>query len=188
MKKLIFITLSSFVLFACGGGEEKSEETEKNKDKAAEVKTPEQDVKKEVVANAETTIQIDGMVCEHACVSSVKKNILAMEGVEGIEIDFEKDRKINSCKVKFDNTMVSEQDFINKINEINDGAYKAVEGEVAPIEENNSDHSENKQIDNVDADVSDLFNFKGSFEVSETGLGSSFFSIPSLFDIFTFGF
>ncbi|MCB0479155.1 MAG: heavy-metal-associated domain-containing protein [Crocinitomicaceae bacterium] len=186
MKKLVFITLSSFVLFACGGGEEKSEETEKNKDKAAEVKTPEQENKKEIVANAETTIQIDGMVCEHACVSSVKKNILAMEGVEGIEIDFVKDRKINSCKVKFDNTMVSEQDFINKINEINDGAYKAVEGEEVPAEEN-TDHTQNKMKD-IDTDVSEFFDLKGSFEVSSSDIGTSFFSLPSLFDIFTFGF
>ena len=185
MKHLFIIALSSLVLFSCGGGEEKSDETEKNKEKAAQTETPE---KKEIVANAETTIQIDGMVCEHACVSSVKKNILAMEGVTGIEIDFEKDRKVNSCKVMFDDKMLSQQDFINKINEINDGAYKVVEGEEAPVkvEEKTMKKSETKE----EVEISSIFKVgrSSSFNVSTSDVTESFFSFSSFFDFFTFGF
>lgn len=186
MKRLVFITLSSFVLFACGGGEEKSEETEKNKEKAAQVESSEKEEKKEIVANAESKLNIDGMVCEHACVSSVKKSILAMEGVSGIEIDFVKDRKVNSCKVKYDNTLVSEEDFINKINEINDGAYKVVDGEV----EEPAIETPKKNKKSETTEVSSLFDYEGSSSFSVSGsssMGDSFFSFSSLFDFFTFG-
>ena len=183
MKQVFIIALSSVVLFSCGGGGEKPEESKENKEKAAQTETP---AKKEIIANAETTIQIDGMICEHACVSSVKKNILAMEGVTGIEVDFEKDRKVNSCTVKFDDQMLSEADFVNKINEINDGAYKVVQGSNKSIikEEKTMKKSEEENVE-----ISDVFkSVGGTINASNPGTGDSFFSFPSLFDIFTFGF
>jgi copper chaperone CopZ len=184
MKHLFVIALSSFVLFSCGGGEEKTDETEKNKEKAAQVEGTSEEVKKEIVANAETTINIDGMVCEHACVSSVKKNILAMEGVSDIIIDFDKERKVNSCTVKFDDGLVSEEDFVNKINEINDGAYKVVDGEEPILKEQKT----KKKNDEENNDVSQFLDLDGSINASGSSIGDSFFTFPSLFDLFTFGF
>lgn len=187
MKQLIFIALASFTLFSCGGGEDKTEETDKNKDKAAQNEEVNAEEKKEVIANAETTLNIDGMVCEHNCVASVKKNIMAMEGVSDIIINFEKGRDVNSCVVKFDDQLISEEDMISKINEINDKAYKVVDGEVEEPVIKEQKTKKNNTTDSKD-DVSQFFELDKSFKASGSNVGDSFFSFPSLFDIFTFGF
>lgn len=189
MKQLIFTLIGSLILLSCGGGEDKSEETEKNKEKAAQIKDDANSNKKEFIANAESSIQIEGMVCEHACVSSVKKNILAMEGVSGIEMDFVKDRKINSCIVKYDNSLVSEEDFVKKINEINDGAYKVVvEDSKTNDEPKIKELKTEKKSKLKNNDVSEFLDLDNSIQASGSNMGDSFFSFPSLFDFFTFGF
>ncbi|GIV44563.1 MAG: hypothetical protein KatS3mg035_1686 [Bacteroidia bacterium] len=50
----------------------------------------------EYVTNADATesvatLEIDGMMCEHACVASIKQKVGALAGVSSVEINFEEE-------------------------------------------------------------------------------------------------
>jgi len=74
-------------------------------------------------------IVIEGMSCEMACVSSVNKTVIALEGTSNINIHFDADQKTDTCFVDYDETVISPNELIGAIQNCNGGAYavKAIE-------------------------------------------------------------
>ena len=75
---------------------------------------------------SEVKLGIEGMMCAKGCAAKIKKELLEIEGVSSVRIDFEDERKINYAIVDL-NTKTSEIDALYKqVNNIADGKLYGV--------------------------------------------------------------
>lgn len=74
-------------------------------------------------------IVIEGMSCERACVSSINKTVVAMNGTSNINIHFNASNTTDTCYVDYDENVVSPNDLVEAIQKCNGGVYtvKAIE-------------------------------------------------------------
>ena len=76
------------------------------------------------------TLEIEGMMCEIGCVAKVKKELLELEGVSNVVMDFDSDRETNFANVEFDINSVSLFSIYNSVNSIADGKLYGVKAVV----------------------------------------------------------
>ncbi|MBX7093663.1 MAG: hypothetical protein K1X56_02995 [Flavobacteriales bacterium] len=158
MKKSISTLFFAATLFfiSCGGAETKpeTENTDSTEETSAAPKAP---VNPDMIAD----LGISGMSCEINCVGAVRKTLMKMEGVASFEMDFNAENDVNHAIVKFDSKVVSRDEMISAVEEVNEHAYTV-------------ESSEEKTISN-DANVN-----------TDGGNGSSTENSPSLslFSIF----
>ena len=146
---------------ACNSSHQEGEHQEENAQKG------------EVSANAVADLYISGMVCEMNCVGTVNKTLMKMEGVASFEMeDFDGEKDINHAIVQFDKNIVSEQEMISAIEELNDGIYKVESSEVKDLEVTNGSSASQA---NETEDTRDSASY---------GSGGQF-SLPNIFDLFS---
>ena len=75
----------------------------------------------EVVANAETSLKVEGMMCEVGCVGTIEKALYATAGVSSCDIDFEN----ATALVRFDSTQIATAEIVDVINGLAEGHYTA---------------------------------------------------------------
>ena len=75
-------------------------------------------------------LEVDGMMCEVACGSKIRKELLELAGVANADIDFEADRERNFAEVEFDPSQLGVEDLIRQIQAIADGIYEVKQVEV----------------------------------------------------------
>jgi copper chaperone CopZ len=129
MKKLIIFSSIALFFAACGG--EKKEDTPAADSTKTEAAAPKAEVHPNMIAD----LGISGMACEHNCVGSVRKKLLSMAGVATFEMAFDANAEVNHAIVKFDKNIVSEQQMIDAIQELNDNQYKVESKEFTPLQE-----------------------------------------------------
>jgi copper chaperone CopZ len=78
-------------------------------------------VNENVVANAETKLAIEGMVCSMGCVTAIQNELRSTNGVAFAEVNFEE----GSALIKFDKQLIDEAALIEVITNIGDHAYTA---------------------------------------------------------------
>lgn len=105
MKTNIWLLTFIWILLACG-----------SKEKSA--------IKESVAPEnlSSVTLHIEGMVCEMGCARTIEEEVGSMAGVQECKVDFQ--HKTAVCA--YDKTRLSAQEIVEKINQINDGQYKAV--------------------------------------------------------------
>lgn len=96
------------------------------------------------VANTETTIGIEGMMCEKGCKSTIQSHLREMNGVIHADVNYEEKK----AEVSFDNRIISSNDMIEMINKLADGIYKANLIDEKPIEASGN----TTEIDNAEAE------------------------------------
>ena len=69
-------------------------------------------VEKQIVPNRLLTMEIDGMVCEMGCGSSIREALNGLEGVSSVEFDFIEERATNIAKISFDKNRVSVDEMV----------------------------------------------------------------------------
>lgn len=131
MRKLVYLVAFTGILFAC----------------SSESKEVTEEVKKEVVANAETNFGLEGMTCAHGCAARIEDKLNKMEGVADAKVDFE----AKTAWVSFDNNVTSEAKFTEMIEGLNDNQYKVVkEASTTKVNEEESESStETNEISKV---------------------------------------
>lgn len=77
--------------------------------------------------NATSTFSIKGMTCEIGCVRTVKSHLSKMNGVLDIEMNFDTSRTIDFSVVKFDQSLVSENEMKTEIESIANGIYTVID-------------------------------------------------------------
>jgi len=107
MKYLSLVILSVFFLSACQQSSEQA---------VAEVL-----VNENVVADAETKLALDGMVCAMGCVSAIQNQLLATPGVAFAAVNYDE----SFATIKFDSKLVNEEALIASIESIGDHSYSA---------------------------------------------------------------
>lgn len=142
------------------------------------------DVKADKVLNA----NIDGMVCEKGCGSSIRKELLNTHAVESCEFDFQNDRKTNLVKIAFDQDKITVDRIISILNAMNEKQFKVIDTSTSDFEsKNNVKESKVKEIEtsaNTTPEMKEEVDvLPKSIESEETGGGSM--ETPNLLQIFS---
>lgn len=108
MRFLGIVIISAFLLSACS--------SDSNNANAEEVI-----VNSNVVADAETKLAVEGMVCSMGCVSAIQNELLSLNGVATAVVNYEE----SYASITFDSKLLNENDLIAAIGGIGDNAYSA---------------------------------------------------------------
>ena len=115
MKKLIYIL--PILLLSCNSETTNSQsETEKT-----------EIAKKDIKADTEIKIEIEGMTCEMGCVTTIRNKVNRIKGVTNFEMDFDAERSSDFSKIQFDSRVTSSEEIKNTIEEIAQGIYSVVD-------------------------------------------------------------
>lgn len=77
-------------------------------------------------ANKTIELDIEGMVCEMGCGSSIRKELKNTHAVNQCSFDFKEDRKQNKATILFDSTQISSQKIIALIEKLNDRQFNVI--------------------------------------------------------------
>ncbi len=135
MKQIFKTALFALVLIglnSCGPTEVKSDSTQveivRTEMLGDEVKT---------VAN----IEIEGMICEMACVGRVSKELEAMACISTLEMDFDPERDVDVATVTFEPNECTAENMIEAIHAIGDGSYQVKALEVVSYKQTEGSES-----------------------------------------------
>ena len=106
-KVLVFGFLFSTVLFSCGD--------------SGSTAVKDITVNENVVADTESELAIEGMVCSMGCVAAIQDELKSTNGVAFAAVDYENSKAI----IKYDSKLVSEDELIAAIQNIGDHQYSA---------------------------------------------------------------
>lgn len=115
MKKFVGWIVLTSLLFACGQPEKQVEVAKKVEKQEATVK---------VNVNKTISLNIEGMVCEMGCGSSIRKALKDTKAVDRCSFDFKDERKVNVATIAFDSTAISQDKIVSIISTINDKQFK----------------------------------------------------------------
>lgn len=109
MKYLSIVVLAFGLLVSCNNSSENpgGEEVVVNAD---------------VVADSESKLALEGMVCSMGCVSAIQNELRSTNGVAFAEVNYEE----SFATIKYDSKLVSEAELIAAIEGIGDHSYKAM--------------------------------------------------------------
>ena len=71
-------------------------------------------------------LEIEGMMCELGCAAKIKKELLELEGVASVIIDFDSDRSSDFAIIEYDEKTIQPQKLASTVNEIADGRLYGV--------------------------------------------------------------
>ena len=105
LKKIVFITVTSLLLFSC-----KNEP--KGTDEATPAETADTLATPETTANLETaSFNIEGMTCQMGCANTIESKLSGLDGVSDAKVDFEN----KTAVVKFDAAKQTSETLIKTI-------------------------------------------------------------------------
>lgn len=93
-----------------------------------------QETKKSVLANKVLTLELDGMVCEKGCGSSIRKELKATGGVTECAFDFAEERKINTAIIQFNKDEITADEIVNIINTMNEKQFHVLSSSTSNLE------------------------------------------------------
>lgn len=160
MKNFMFIFATALVFTACT-----------NDTKVAENTAPEVKVEEKIAVNANRvlTMEVEGMVCKMGCGGSIRKGLKGTNGVSDVKFDFEEERAIDIATISFDKNIVTLDEMIKIVSEMNDGQFKVGETSSKDLHEV-STNEESKESSTEESVI----------EVSSTSV-----EIPNLLDLFS---
>lgn len=115
MKNLLY--LIPMILLSCQT-EISEANTEANKVEIA---------KKDIKADTEIKIEIEGMTCEMGCVTTIRNKVNRIKGVTNFEMDFDVERSSDFSTIQFDSRVTSSHDIKEIIEGIAQGIYAVVD-------------------------------------------------------------
>ena len=76
-------------------------------------------------ANKKLALSVQGMVCKMGCGGSIRKELLATNAVEKVDVDFVEDKESQLITVYYNNSRASKEKLLKVINEMNDKQFTA---------------------------------------------------------------
>ena len=77
------------------------------------------------VANTKLALNVNGMVCKMGCGGSIRKELLATNAVEKVEVNFVEEKESQLITVYYNNSLSSKEKLLKVINEMNDKQFTA---------------------------------------------------------------
>lgn len=122
--------------------------------------------------NRSLTVEIEGMVCEKGCGSSIRKALKETGAVGNCSFDFVDERPLNTAIIEFDKDKISADKIIGIITSINEKQFSVAKSSTAAMEvKMNIKESESRESKNAEAP---------KINVSETN-----FEMPNLLKLFS---
>ena len=112
MKSLLLFLSLTLVLAAC---------TDKQVIKNKETKS----LVKPIRSNSKLTLGVTGMVCKMGCGGAIRKELLATNAVEKVEVDFVEYKEAQLITVYYNNSLSSKEKLLKVITEMNDKQFTA---------------------------------------------------------------
>ena len=109
-------------------------------------------------------LQIEGMMCEIACVGKVRKELSSIAGVIDTQIDFDEKSTLDMASVKFDPAVTSEREMIETIHAIGDGLYQVRSVEVVTFDHAQTEDTEAEPM-GLFIQTDDLFSMPSFFQI-----------------------
>ena len=121
MKQIVYLFALVFFLMGCENNKQLADEN--MPETQMEVQTYDETT---VTPNHVATFEVEGMMCEKGCGSTIRKGLYETGGVSKVDIlNFNEDDSINKIKVYFDSQKSTTEDMINVIGELADKRYSA---------------------------------------------------------------
>ena len=76
-------------------------------------------------ANTKLALSVQGMVCKMGCGGSIRKELLATNAVEKVDVDFVEDNESQLITVYYNNSRSSKEKLLKVITEMNDKQFTA---------------------------------------------------------------
>ena len=145
--------MSLSVLLACGPKEEGNAGGEKEPAKETAM----------VAVNETLNLGVEGMVCSVGCAKAIEETVGEMTGVASCVVSF----KDGTAEIRFDNNMVTSNDIVSAISEMNDGQYKVKNlAEMENVQDTESEETE--ASDDATAEVAQVHtNLAPSFSIPQ---------------------
>lgn len=122
--------------------------------------------------NRSLTVEIEGMVCEKGCGSSIRKALKETGAVGNCSFDFVDERPVNTAIIEFDKDKISADKIIGIITSINEKQFSVAKSSTAAMEvKMNIKESEISESKNV--------------EVSKINVSETNFEMPNLLKLFS---
>jgi len=83
--------------------------------------------KKDIKADTEIEIEIEGMTCEMGCVTTIRNKVNRIKGVTNFEMDFDVERSSDFSTIQFDSRLTTSDDIKEVIEGIAQGIYAVVD-------------------------------------------------------------
>jgi copper chaperone CopZ len=77
------------------------------------------------IANTKLALSVQGMVCKMGCGGAIRKELLATNAVEKVEVDFVEDKEAQLITVYYNNSRSSKAKLLKVITEMNDKQFTA---------------------------------------------------------------
>ena len=77
------------------------------------------------VANTKLVLNVKGMVCKMGCGGAIRKELLATNAVEKVEVDFVEDKEAQLITVYYNNSVSSKEKLLKVITKMNDKQFTA---------------------------------------------------------------
>ena len=135
-----------------------------------------------VKADKMLTVNIDGMVCEKGCGSSIRKELLHTKAIESCEFDFQTDRKTNTVKIAFDKDKITVDKIVAILNSMNEKQFKVIDTTTTAFESKNSSKSSSKIEENYNESSSTSSKDEAKIEMSDSTIDHD---APNLLQVFS---
>lgn len=135
-----------------------------------------------VKADKMLTVNIDGMVCEKGCGSSIRKELLRTDAVESCEFDFQTDRKTNTVKIAFDKDKITVDKIVSILNSMNEKQFKVLDTTTTVFESKNTSKSNSSSEEIQKESSSSTSKDEAKIEMSDTTIDHD---APNLLQVFS---
>ncbi|MFN5417941.1 MAG: heavy-metal-associated domain-containing protein [Flavobacteriia bacterium] len=135
-----------------------------------------------VKANKMLTVNIDGMVCEKGCGSSIRKELLHTDAVESCEFDFQTDRKTNVVKIAFDKDKITADKIISILNTMNEKQFKVIDTTTSAFESKNETKINSKIEESQKESNTTISKDEAKIEMSDSTIDHD---APNLLQVFS---
>lgn len=162
MKSILSIGLiASVFVSACSSSSDKTNTKEVKKTHIS-IQTS------EVQANKLLTVDIDGMVCEKGCGSSIRKELMNTNAIESCEFDFQTDRKTNTVKIAFDKDKITVDKIVSILNTMNEKQFKVLESHTNEFITKNTGKKSEIQVEESSEESSSVEKEEAKIQVSDS--------------------
>lgn len=173
MKSILSIGLIASVLVSCSSSSDKTSTKEVKKTHLL-IQTS------DVQANKLLTVDIDGMVCQKGCGSSIRKELMNTNAIESCEFDFQTDRKTNTVKIAFDKDKITVDKIVSILNTMNEKQFKVLESRTNEFSSKNTVKSDIPAIEESSEETSSVEKEEAKVQVSD-----STYDTPNLLQLFS---
>ena len=112
MKTALYLLFSLLFLAACNNATIDKKVSENKPDTSK-------------IANTKLALSVQGMVCKMGCGGAIRKELLATNAVEKVEVDFVEDKEAQLVTVYYNNSVSSKEKLLKVITEMNDKQFTA---------------------------------------------------------------